>query len=168
MARLREAVLGEGRWFLADPDEVSLSEPAVTDDLAELDRLPNSRVLVALRGQDLVAVCWLRGGRLRRVAHEAALEIIVGADHRGQGVGRRLLRRAIAWAEGQRELSRLALAVMADNHRAVALYQAHGFVEEGRRHGVVREADGTVRDDLLMARDVSGDAEGLVDELLGL
>ncbi len=152
LSQLRSSVLAEGAWFLADPDEVVLSVEAVGEELAALDRQPNSRVLLAWRGRTLVGACWLRGGRLRRVAHEASLELMVLAEERGRGVGRRLLSRAIGWAEGQPGLGRLVLAVMADNERAVALYRAQGFVEEGRRRGSVREADGRERDDLLMAR----------------
>lgn len=151
---LRAAVLAEGRWFLAEPDEVDLSTPAVARELLRLDQEPNSRVLLAWRAEVLEGACWLRGGGLRRVAHEAALELMVSQAARGRGVGRRLLREAVAWAEGQPGLTRLCLAVMADNERAVALYRAAGFVDEGRRVGAVREADGRLRDDLLMARGV--------------
>ncbi len=166
VARLRAAVLAEGRWFLADPDEVTLSPDAVAQDLDALDRLPNSRVFVGLRGEQLVAVCWLRGGRLRRVAHEAALELLVDRADRGHGTGRRMLSAALAWAEGQPELLRVVLSVMADNRRAVGLYQAAGFTVEGRRIGAVREADGRLRDDLLMARDVGGGDTSLAELLL--
>lgn len=154
VSSLRAAVLAEGRWFLAEPDEVERSVEAVERELIRLDREPNSRVLLAWRGEALEGACWLRGGRLRRVAHEASLELMVAEAARGRGVGRRLLREAVAWAEGQPGLSRLCLAVMADNDRAVALYRAAGFVDEGRRVGAVREADGRLRDDLLMARGV--------------
>jgi len=153
---LRRAVLAEGRWFLSDPEEAFLSPEAVAEDLRALDQQPNSRVFVAWRGPALAGVLWLRGGRLRRVAHETSLELLVAAPERGQGVGRRLLREGIAWAEGAPMVQRLALAVMADNERAIALYRAHGFVQEGHRVGSVREADGRLRDDLLMARPTPG------------
>ena len=48
-------------------------------------------------------------------------------------------------------LRKLSLAVLADNAAAVALYEACGFRVEGRRVGEYLEADGTARDDLLMA-----------------
>ncbi|RME23698.1 MAG: hypothetical protein D6798_13000, partial [Deltaproteobacteria bacterium] len=66
VARLRAEVLAEGRWFLADPDEVQLDPGAVAAELRRLDEARNSRVLVALRGDVLVGACWLRGGWLRR------------------------------------------------------------------------------------------------------
>lgn len=147
-------MLAEGRWFLADPDEVSLSLESVEAELVELDQSANGRIFVATRGARLEGACWLRGGRLRRLRHEASLELMVAREARGRGVGRRLLRETLAWAEGQPGLLRVVLSVMADNERAIALYRREGFVEEGRRVGAVREADGRLRDDLLMARAV--------------
>lgn len=158
-------MLDEGLWFLADPDEQVLDDDVVAGDLARLDAQPNSRVLLAWRGEQLVGACWLRGGQLRRIAHEASLELMVRRDERGRGVGRRLLARAIAWAEGQGSLRRMTLSVMADNERAIHLYRAHGFVEEGRRIASVREADGRERDDLLMVRRLRPAEPTLVEQL---
>jgi RimJ/RimL family protein N-acetyltransferase len=45
--------------------------------------------------------------------------------------------------------------VFAHNARAVALYRKFGFEEEGRRLREYRFADGSWRDDILMARPVS-------------
>ncbi len=167
VARLRAAVLAEGRWFLADPDEVRLDDDAVAAELRRLDQERNSRVLLGWRGATLVGACWLRGGWLRRTAHEAALELMVSESDRGRGTGRRLLAEALAWAEGAPELQRVALSVLADNDRARHLYEAAGFALEGRRRGAIREPDGRLRDDLLMARDVPTPqpalAEGLLD-----
>lgn len=165
LSQLRSSVLAEGVWFLADPDEVDLSEAAVVDEILKLDRQPNSRLLLAWRGEVLAGACWLRGGRLRRVAHEAGLELMVRAEERGRGVGRRLLSRAIEWAAGQPGLSRLALLVFADNAAAIALYQSQGFVLEGRRVGAVQEQDGRRRDDLLMARRLREAPPGLAEQL---
>lgn len=163
--RLWTAVLAEGRWFLADPDEPGWTVEAVEADLARLDQQANSRVLLAWRGDLLEGACWLRGERLRRLRHVARLELVVAEAARGRGVGRRLLAEAVAWAEGQPGLRKLSLSVMADNPRAIALYERAGFVVEGRRAGEVQEADGTLRDDILMAREVDA-RPSLVAELL--
>ena len=50
----------------------------------------------------------------------------------GQGVGTGLLAEAKRWAAAH-GLHRLELTVMADNHRAIALYERLGFTVEGRR-----------------------------------
>jgi ribosomal protein S18 acetylase RimI-like enzyme len=47
---------------------------------------------------------------------------------RGRGVGDAAVRAVLTWAN-QREV---VLSVKADNHRAIALYQRHGFVDAGQ------------------------------------
>ena len=44
--------------------------------------------------------------------------------------------------------------VFEDNVRAVRLYEALGFVTEGRLVGEFQEVNGSLRNDLLMARSV--------------
>ena len=48
---------------------------------------------------------------------------------------------------------RLLLEVAVDNHPAIALYGALGFVEAGRRRGYYRTAHGPA-DALILARDI--------------
>lgn len=169
MLRLWTAVLAEDRWFLATADEASRTVDEVRAELQRLDAHPTSRVFLAWRGDALLGALWLRGEHLQRLRHVSRLELLVARDARGQGIGRRLLDQAIAWAEGQPGLRKLSLSVMADNPRAIHLYEAAGFVREGLRQGEVLEPDGRLRDDLLMARDVSAPAgSSLAAELLGM
>lgn len=156
VARVWAAVLAEDRFFVTAPEEWSWTAEDVAQDLVRLDREACSRVFVALRGDQLLGVLWLRGGRLARLRHVARLELMVAAEARGQGLGRRLLREAVAWAEGEPGLRKISLAVMADNAAAIALYEGAGFRIEGRRVAEYQERDGSLRDDLLMARDVAG------------
>ena len=96
----------------------------------------------------------MTGGRLTRARHVARLEMMVDKAARGEGVGKALLDHALSWAEANPMLDKVALAVFADNDRAVALYRSRGFTDEGRRVGEYKEADGRLRDDLLLARAV--------------
>jgi RimJ/RimL family protein N-acetyltransferase len=73
--------------------------------------------------------------------------VSVARSWRRQGVGRRLIERAIAAARTSRELSRLSLRVFASNAPAIALYESLGFRPEGRRPGHLRIAG---RDDDLL------------------
>ena len=82
--------------------------------------------------------------------HSGALGMGVAATHRGIGIGTRLLVTTLetAFARG---LTRVELAVLADNAAAIALYLRHGFETEGlcRRYLVL---DGVECDALLMAK----------------
>jgi ribosomal protein S18 acetylase RimI-like enzyme len=61
-----------------------------------------------------------------------------------------LMHAAVDWAVSHADVSKIGLAVFEDNTRAIAMYTSFGFVVEGRRAGEYREADGSLRSDLLM------------------
>ena len=69
--------------------------------------------------------------------------------YRGQGIGRRLLDRGIAWAR-HAGAHKVALEVWPHNERAIALYRRAGFVEEGRLRRHYRRRNGEQWDALLM------------------
>ncbi|WP_201243863.1 ribosomal protein S18-alanine N-acetyltransferase [Halochromatium salexigens] len=68
------------------------------------------------------------------------LNLCVAPSHQGRGLGRRLLRRALALAR-QREADTAFLEVRASNQGAIRLYQAEGFDEIGLRKGYYPSAD---------------------------
>lgn len=153
-----DAVLLEDRWFLTAPDERVPDPVRRHANLKRIGEEANSLVLVAVRDDRVIGFAQARGGRLRRTAHEAHVDIYVHAEHRDGGVGRTLMGELVRRARERPQMLRLALAVFADNPRAAAVYRAIGFTEEGRRRGACRERDGTLRDEILMALDVSGPA----------
>lgn len=151
---LVESVILEDRWFLTSPDEWQPSAERRARDLEALLHAPASLALVAVRDGAVLGLAQARAGTLRRTAHESHLDVYVAAGARGAGVGRTLLTELVRRARERPEMHRIALAVFADNHRARSLYEAIGFVEEGRRKGAGRERDGSLRDEILMAMDV--------------
>jgi L-phenylalanine/L-methionine N-acetyltransferase len=87
---------------------------------------------------------------LRRM-HVRGLGIAVAKDCQGQGVGDRLITDLLDWADYWAGVLRIELTVFTDNARAIALYQRHGFVQEGvMRCYALR--DGVYADTLAMAR----------------
>ena len=87
---------------------------------------------------------------LRR-AHVRGLGISVAKDWQGQGVGQRLMEAAMHWADNWAGILRIELTVLVDNQRAIALYERHGFVQEGRmRSHILR--DGVFADTYMMSR----------------
>ena len=81
--------------------------------------------------------------------HRGTLGIGLLAPYRGRGVGRRLMDAALTHARAK-GFERVELAVRASNLRAIGLYRALGFVEEGRRRDAIK-LDGTFDDEVLMA-----------------
>jgi putative acetyltransferase len=104
---------------------------------------------VALLGNQVVGCCDVLPVLGESRAHVGVLGIWVVAAARGQGIGRLLLRRAIAdaWAHG---FLRIELTVRADNVQAKALYEREGFMAEGVLRNSFR-VDGEFFDSCAMA-----------------
>lgn len=108
--------------------------------------------LVAVAEERIVAAAGLHAfhGALRR-AHARTLGIGIARDWQGRGVGRRLITRLLDWADNWAGVLRVELTVHADNERAIGLYRAMGFAEEGR-HRAYALKNGRYVDALFMAR----------------
>ena len=149
---LRRAVLGEGRWFITRGDEVRGGIDAEVRRLRDLGRSDNSLCLVARREGGIVGLVVCTGGTLARMRHTAKLEVMVAEGSRGLGLGRTLMEAACGWLDSHPIVEKLGLSVFDDNPRALSLYQALGFQEEGRRPREYRLEDGSYRGDVLMYR----------------
>lgn len=156
LLHLQRAVLAEERWFVYTAAEQPDDLVARASRVADYARSDNSAWFVAREGRSLVGYLTLTGGALVRTRHVARLEVLVAPPCRGRGVGRALIAHALAWASQNPMLEKVSLNVFEDNERARALYVAYGFVEEGRRPGEFRDADGTLRGDVLMALRLRG------------
>ena len=133
------------------PDEITLTVAEERERLLGFDDNPRALLLVATRGAELLGELTVRGLSTRRaVQHVATLGMSVRADARGQGVGSALLEAALEWA-ADGGFSRVELYVYARNAPAIALYEKHGFVLEGRRKHFIRDGEQFL-DDLVMAR----------------
>ncbi|HWE68753.1 MAG TPA: GNAT family N-acetyltransferase [Acidimicrobiales bacterium] len=147
---LKRQLDGETRFMLLEAAERTETVADVGRELERRRAAGNSVLLVAERGADLVGYIEAVGGTHRRDRSTASVVLGVLAGASGQGVGARLLAALEHWARPA-GVHRLELTVMADNHRAIHLYQKMGFVVEGRRrHSLV--VDGDRIDELSMAR----------------
>jgi putative acetyltransferase len=147
---LRRAVGAEGLWVATEvPAETLEQQEAFLDAMADAAR---GTFLVAVLEPSSELVGMIHLGRAPAVhsRHRAELGMIVGARHRGQGVGVALMERALAWASAC-GLRKLELGVFPENARAIALYEKFGFVREGLRRAEYRLSSG-FRDEVLMAR----------------
>jgi RimJ/RimL family protein N-acetyltransferase len=148
LARLYAAVRAEGRWLVTAPNAVS--PPSEAFFIAELIRADESAVVVAEANGAVVGNALVMSDRDVSSRHVGVLSVTVADGWRDVGLGTALVAAAQDWVRA-RGLTRLALSVFPDNARAIAVYTRAGFVREGIRRRQFRQADGTYRDELLMA-----------------
>jgi diamine N-acetyltransferase len=143
----------------ADIDRVVALEaaPDTSRWLAETGRSWHTRALVDPDQEHLVAIVdravagfvVLAGlGDARRVVE--LRRIVVGAEYRGAGLGRELLRRAVAYAYETLGAREVWLDVKPTNHRAISLYRSEGFTEKRTAPGSPDEPSGKVADLIVM------------------
>ena len=149
---IREAVAREGIWIGA---EVPLDREG--DQARFLETIEGGDAAVMLVAElDRVVVGNLSMQCPIGIAH---LGMALADGHRGRGIGAALLEAAIAWAR-EHGAHKVDLEHWPWNHRARALYERFGFVEEGylRRH--YRRKDGSLWDAAVMGLVLDVDAPG--------
>jgi RimJ/RimL family protein N-acetyltransferase len=147
LARLFADVRAEGRWLVTPASGVS--DPSEAFWISEMIRAADNLALVAESDGEVVGNVLVSTDRNVATQHVGTLAICVARDWRDVGVGTALVEGAQAWA-GERGLRKLSLSVFPDNARAIAVYEAAGFVREGLRRRQYRSGD-EFRDELLMA-----------------
>ena len=80
----------------------------------------------------------------------AGLDLFLGPDFQGRGLGRDAIRTAARWLFDERGHHRLTIDPSAANARAIAAYQAVGFRPIGIQRQYERGPDGTFHDGLLL------------------
>ncbi|MEX2535686.1 MAG: GNAT family N-acetyltransferase [Trueperaceae bacterium] len=154
LVTLQREIYREGRWFVGDgaPAEVAMAQR-----LRAADPQMSLWVVAAAGRQQLCG--WLELHRLPSalLRHVATLTLAVAPGWRRLGVGRDLLVLGYDWAQDV-GVQKISLNVRASNEGAIRLYQAEGFVLEGRERWQVRTRDG-FEDNLIMARFLGDEAE---------
>jgi len=150
IAHFRRIFSEPGINLITEPDEYWPTVESNARVIRNMNQADNSLYLVAEVDGELAGILTLEGAKRRNVHHTAVLGITVAREWRGQGIGRRLIERAIAWARATHIVTRIELHVFVRNTSAIHLYESCGFVVEGvRRRAVIR--DGEYLDDLVMA-----------------
>jgi ribosomal protein S18 acetylase RimI-like enzyme len=152
--QIHRQVLAEEKWFFIRQEELADSmedRERMVRAYAESD---NSVFLVAKRGRQVVGFVFVEGGQFQRNRHSGKLQVMVAEFSRGLGIGTALVQHALSWGAENAIITKVGLNVFADNERATKVYRELGFVEEGRLVGEYKDADGTLRDGVLMYRKV--------------
>jgi RimJ/RimL family protein N-acetyltransferase len=140
----------ETQWMMLEPGERQFTVEQQARRIHEILASENSTLLVAEEAGALVGFLAARGGDWRRNRHAVYIVVGVLQAHVGQGVGTQFFTELERWATA-RKVHRLELTVMANNQRAIALYQKMGFSLEGTKKDALF-VNGAYVDEYMMAK----------------
>ena len=147
----KSRVFNETEWLLQAWEDFETDPEREAFFLRRFQSSPNSIMLVAFEGAEVIGTLTLLGGPYRRTQHVASLGLGVIQSWWGNGVGTRLLELGLLWARENPLLSKVNLQVYHTNQRAISLYERYGFQREGYLRRDVRLDDGTEVDLVLMS-----------------
>jgi L-phenylalanine/L-methionine N-acetyltransferase len=109
----------------------------------------NSIIIVAKDGEKVVGHLQISVGTSPRFREMGDLFIYLHQDYQNIGLGTALIGEGIKTAK-ERRLHRVELTVVADNQRAIHLYEKTGFHREGLKRENYLGEDGKYHDEIIM------------------
>jgi ribosomal protein S18 acetylase RimI-like enzyme len=98
-------------------------------------------------------------------SHVGELRLVVGRNHRRQGLGRKLARYGLAEAV-RLGLTKIVVEVVAEKEGDIAMFTSIGFRPEALLHDHIRDREGNLRDLVLLAHEVGPSSAAM--DVLGL
>ena len=155
----------ETEYVLRYPDEVRFTLEQEQDILERLMDDPQAVMMAAIVDGQLAGNSSIGGlGPKRKVRHRCSLAIALKREYWGQGIGTAMIGYLTELA-GQMGFAQIDLEVVADNARAIALYEKCGFTMTGRRVRALRFDDGSWHDELIMVKLLTKEQEGANETL---
>ena len=119
-------------WLLSYPDENSFTAEQEAEFLqAKTDSADEIEIVAEIDGRIVGTAGIECANRKYKMKHRAEFGIGIDKESWGLGIGRALTQACIECARAA-GYTQLELGVVAENDRAVALYEREGFVEFGR------------------------------------
>lgn len=116
---------------------------------------PNELLLTAFYEGQLIGVIDFHQEKRRRLRHAGNIGMGIVPGWRSSGAGFLLLSNLLEWLEVYSDIELVHLAVLADNTRAINLYQKSGFQIEGVRKKYIKYQNGNHLDEILMAKELT-------------
>lgn len=140
----------ETKFLAREPDEFNLTVEQERDFIKST--LSNKSVFFLVGEVDgkIVANCSV--GLVmnkKRYKHRATLGIAVTKDYWRLGIGKSLMNECIEWCKRE-GVEQLELGVVAENERAIAMYESLGFEIQGTKKRALKYSDGTYADEHFM------------------
>ena len=114
-----------------------------------ISNMENTITLIAHDENGVVGHLQISIGTSPRFREMGDLFIYLHQEYQNVGLGAALMNQAITLAR-ERRLHRVELTVVADNHRAIRLYEKVGFQREGLKRENYLGEDGKYHDEIIM------------------
>jgi ribosomal protein S18 acetylase RimI-like enzyme len=119
------------------------------DVLLRHNEIESRMFFVATVEDDVVGWAHLNAPELEKLSHTAELTVGVLEGYRGQGIGSRLLERALEWADEQ-NYEKLYQSVPSTNEQAIEFFEDRGWTVEAVRENHYKLGDEYI-DEVMMA-----------------
>lgn len=117
---------GESDYLIHGANEFQVPVERVAAYIKATINSTNCLMLVGTIEGTIIARAMIEGYQAKRIRHRGKLAITVKKDHWNQGIGSMMLERLLELAPSL-QLQVIELEVLAENERAIALYQKLGF-----------------------------------------
>ncbi len=142
---------GETDHLMRYPDEIQIRVEEERRFLQEMASKPNAVMIAAVLNGQIVGNAGLTPvAECDKCRHRASFGMSVLQDDWGRGIGT-LLTKAILESAQEAGYRQIELEVLADNHRALALYEQFGFKIFGTNEHAFYFRNGTYRASHLMS-----------------
>ncbi|MCI8443118.1 MAG: GNAT family N-acetyltransferase [Provencibacterium sp.] len=142
---------GESRFLIREPEEITLSVEEERRFIRSQNESERSLMLLGFLDGEHVGNCSLMGLQPLRYRHRAEIAVALYQQYTGRGIGKIMLQELFSAAEAK-GFEQLELEVIADNKRAIALYQKLGFEIFGTLPHNMKYRDGRYADACFMMK----------------
>lgn len=142
---------GETKFLVKEPEEIQLTLEQEYGFIDGNNNSEDSLLLLGFLDGEYVGNCSLMGKKTLRAKHRAGVGIAFKLKYTNQGIGKIMLGKLVEVAI-EKGLEQLELEVVADNARAIHVYESLGFKITGTLPDNMKYKDGTYADCYFMVK----------------
>ena len=143
----------ETDYVLRYPDEITMTLEQEETFIERINQSENNYMIICLVDGKHAGNCSMQFHDKRKVRHRGEVAIALMKEFWGMGISTFMFEEMIRIAR-ECGKTQLELGMVDGNERGLALYRKMGFREYGRLPNAFHQKDGTMRDEILMVRDL--------------
>jgi len=147
---LQRDVISENEFLILTPKEFNRTLDDQMKWINKINENDREVIIIAELEDKLVGLIVFQVNPRIKMQHSGSFGLIVKKQHRGTGIGRKLIQALLDWASQNPKIEKVCLGVFANNTFALSLYKSMGFIEEGRKIREFKISDEEYIDVILM------------------